>query len=147
MTGPPPAERPVLVIDRAGGRRSAPRWSRRRGWCSRSWLCGRAVDDGQAVAEQSSRSIAASLGRSKDAVARALRQLVGPAWSSGPRTATVAIGPVPRAVRYVVDLRLSGLRLPAEPVAAATSTTPGPRRTSHVTANTPDDPRSNSQLF
>ena len=72
--------------------------------------------DGQAVAEQSVRTVADSLGRSKDAVARALRQLV-------------AAGLVARAeerhgfsgrfvgVRYVVDLRLAGLRLPADAVA------------------------------
>ena len=71
--------------------------------------------DGQAVAEQSVRTMAESLGRSKDAVARALRQLA-------------AAGLVARAeerhgfsgrfvgVRYVVDLRLAGLRLPADPI-------------------------------
>ena len=86
--------------------------------------------DGQAVAEQSVRTVADSLGRSKDAVARALRQLT-------------AAGLVARAeerhgfsgrfvgVCYVVDLRLAGLRLPSDPVASigqAPSPPPPPRQ-------------------
>ena len=75
--------------------------------------------DGQVVAEQSVRTLAVALGRSKDAVARALRQLLD-------------IGLVERdesrhgfsgrfvGVHYVIDLRAAGLRLPAEPVSAAT---------------------------
>jgi len=81
------------------------------------------VIDSQAVAEQSVRTIAESVGRSKDAVARALRQLV-------------AVGLIDRGEsrhgfsgrftggHYVVDLRAAGLRLPAEPVAAPVAPTP-----------------------
>ena len=79
--------------------------------------------DGQAVAEQSIRSLADSLGRSKDATARALRQLID-------------AGLVERAeerhgfsgrfvgVRYVIDLRSAGLRLPAEPIASQAEAMP-----------------------
>jgi len=74
---------------------------------------------GQVVAEQSVRTLAVALGRSKDAVARALRQLLD-------------IGLVERdesrhgfsgrfvGVHYVIDLRAAGLRLPAEPASTAT---------------------------
>jgi len=103
--------------------------------------------DGQAVAEQSVRTLAESLGRSKDAVSRVLRQLV-------------ATGLVVRAeerhglsgrfvgVYYIVDLRQAGLRLPVD---AATSVDvappPPPPRTSPFAP--PDQPvhPSTAQLF
>jgi len=81
------------------------------------------VIDSQAVAEQSARTIAESVGRSKDAVARALRQLV-------------AVGLIDRGEsrhgfsgrftggHYVVDLRAAGLRIPAPPVTPPTASPP-----------------------
>ena len=73
--------------------------------------------DGQAVAEQSVRTVADSLGRSKDAVARALRQLVATGFVARAEERHGFSGRFV-GVRYVVDLRLAGLRLPADAVAS-----------------------------
>ena len=113
MTGPGPQRTVLVLTDRAASVRASLEPT---AWVVLEELALRAdLIDGQAVAEQSVRTMAESLGRSKDAVARALRQLA-------------AAGLVARAeerhgfsgrfvgVRYVVDLRLAGLRLPADPV-------------------------------
>jgi DNA-binding transcriptional MocR family regulator len=118
VTGPR-AEQPVLVLtERALAVRAALEPT---AWIVLEELAVRAAHvDGQAVAEQSARTVAESVGRSKDAVSRALRQL------------TVA-GLIERAEsrhgfsgrftggHYVVDLRAAGLRLPAAPVATPTA--------------------------
>lgn len=105
------------------------------------------IIDGQAMAEQSVRTLADALGRSKDAVSRGLRQLV-------------AAGLVVRAeerhgfsgrfvgVHYIVDLRQAGLRLPAD---AATSVDvappPPPPRTSPFAPRDQPVHTSTAQLF
>ena len=138
MTGPGPQRTVLVLTDRAASVRASLEPT---AWVVLEELALRAdLIDGQAVAEQSVRTVADSLGRSKDAVARALRQLA-------------TAGLVARAeerhgfsgrfvgVRYVVDLRLAGLRLPADPV---TSTDvpplppPPPRPVSPF--NSPDPP-------
>lgn len=82
-------EHPVLVLtERALAVRSALEPT---AWIVIEELAGRAVlVDGQIVAEQSARTVAESVGRSKDAVARALRQLTdaGLGWSSEASPAT-----------------------------------------------------------
>ena len=113
MTGPRSEQTLLVLTDRAAAVRASLEPT---AWVVLEELALRSdLIDGQAVAEQSVRTMAESLGRSKDAVARALRQLA-------------AAGLVARAeerhgfsgrfvgVRYVVDLRLAGLRLPADPV-------------------------------
>jgi len=113
VTGPGPQRTVLVLTDRAASVRASLEPT---AWVVLEELALRAdLIDGQAVAEQSVRTVAESLGRSKDAVARALRQLA-------------IAGLVARAeerhgfsgrfvgVRYVVDLRLAGLRIPADPV-------------------------------
>jgi len=115
VTGGQPERTVLVVTDRAASVRASLEPT---AWVVVEELALRSdLIDGQAVAEQSVRTLAESLGRSKDAVARALRQLV-------------AAGLVARVeerhgfsgrfvgVRYVVDLRLAGLRLPADAVAS-----------------------------
>jgi len=113
VTGTGPQGTVLVLTDRAASVRASLEPT---AWVVLEELALRAdLIDGQAVAEQSVRTVAESLGRSKDAVARALRQLA-------------IAGLVARAeerhgfsgrfvgVRYVVDLRLAGLRIPADPV-------------------------------
>lgn len=113
------AEQPVLVLtERALGVRAALEPT---AWIVLEELAMRAVHvDGQAVAEQSARTVAESVGRSKDAVARGLRQLTD--------AGLVERGPSRHGFsgrftggHYVVDLRAAGLRLPAAPVATPTA--------------------------
>lgn len=114
MTGS--TERSVLVLtDRAVTvrRRLEPV-----AWLVLEELAMRAVViDGLVSAEESVRSIAGELGRSKDSVARALRQLTTAGLverfdERGEQSGRFT------GVRYVVDLRAVGLRLPAEPAPA-----------------------------
>jgi DNA-binding MarR family transcriptional regulator len=107
-----PAERPVLLItaDARGVRASLEPTA----WIVLEELALRArVEDGQVVAEESSRSIADSLGRSKDAVARALRQLVDRGLIERAAGRHGRNGQF-LAVRYVIELQASGLRLASE---------------------------------
>lgn len=76
--------------------------------------------DGQALAEQSARTVADSVGRSKDAVARALRQLTAAGLIERGESRHGFSGRFTGG-HYVVDLRATGLRLPAAPVAAPTA--------------------------
>ncbi len=70
------------------------------------------VADGQVVVEHSARSLGESMGRSRDSVARAFRQLVAEglieraehrSWGSGRFT----------GVHYVLDLDAAGLQIPS----------------------------------
>jgi hypothetical protein len=124
----PRAEQPVLVLTQ--GALAVRSMLEPTAWLVLEELALRAEHvDGQAVAEQSARTIAESVGRSKDAVARALRQLTD-------------VGLIERAEsrhgfsgrftggHYVVDLRAAGLRLPAAhvaPLAAAPPVVAPPR--------------------
>lgn len=83
--------------------------------------------DGQAVAEQSARTIALSVGRSKDAVARALRTLLAEELIERGGSRHGFSGRF-TGMHYVVDLRAAGLRLPAEPITATTSAPAAPRQ-------------------
>ena len=76
--------------------------------------------DGQAVAEQSARTVAESVGRSKDAVARALRQLTAAGLIERGESRHGFSGRFTGG-HYVVDLRAAGLRLPAAPVTTPTA--------------------------
>ena len=138
MTGPRSEQTLLVLTDRAAAVRASLEPT---AWVVLEELALRSdLIDGQAVAEQSVRTMAESLGRSKDAVARALRQLA-------------AAGLVARAeerhgfsgrfvgVRYVVDLRLAGLRIPVDPVASTDVPPlppPPPRPVSPF--NSPDPP-------
>lgn len=109
------AEPPVLVLTeralvvRAGLEPTA--------WIVLEELAMRAVHvDGQPVAEQSARTVADSVGRSKDAVARALRQLTDAGLVERGESRHGFSGRFTGG-HYVVDLRAAGLRLPAAPVA------------------------------
>jgi DNA-binding transcriptional ArsR family regulator len=82
---------------------------------------------GQAMAEQSVRMLAESLGRSRDAVGRALRQLTAAGLVTRADERHVASGRFV-GVRYVVDLRGAGPRLPADPADLAAPPSP-PRPT------------------
>ncbi len=79
--------------------------------------------DGQAVAEQSARTIAESVGRSKDAVARALRKLLAEELIERGESRHGFSGRF-TGMHYVIDLRAAGLRLPAEPITASTASAP-----------------------
>lgn len=109
------AEQPVLVLtERALAVRAALEPT---AWIVLEELALRAVHvDGQAVAEQSARTLAASVGRSKDAVARALRQLTDGGLIERGESRHGFSGRFTGG-HYVVDLRAAGLRLPAAPVA------------------------------
>lgn len=86
--------------------------------------------DGQAVAEQSARTIAESVGRSKDAVARALRTLLGQELIERGESRHGFSGRF-TGMHYLVDLHAAGLRLPAEPIIEPTAPRPAapPQRT------------------
>ena len=144
MTGPAP-ERSVLVLtERAVVVRAELEPT---AWVVLEELALAAtVADASVIADHNARSLGASLGRSKDAMARALRQLI-------------EVGLVERAedrharsgrfvgTHYLVDVRAAGLRLPAETVPAVASPTT-PRR--KVTGfSSPDEPiaPSSRQLF
>lgn len=109
------AEQPVLVLtERALAVRTALEPT---AWTVLEELAVRAVHvDGQAVAEQSARTVAESVGRSKDAVARALRQLTVAGLIERGESRHGFSGRF-NGGHYVVDLRAAGLRLPAAPVA------------------------------
>lgn len=109
-------EQPVLVLtERALAVRAALEPT---AWIVLEELAMRAVHlDGQAVAEQSARTVAESVGRSKDAVARALRQLTEAGLVERGESRHGFSGRFTGG-HYVVDLRAAGLRLPAAPVAA-----------------------------
>ena len=115
------AERPVLVVtERALVVRAA---LEPLAWVVLEELALRSVPvDGLAVAEQSARTVAESVGRSKDAVARALRQL---AEAGLVERGTSRHGMSGRfgGGHYVVDLRAAGVRLPAGPVASSPAMT------------------------
>jgi len=145
VTGPRPDRTVLVLTERAASVRASLEPT---AWLVLEELALRSnLIDGQAVAEQSVRTAAESLGRSKDAVARALRQLV-------------AAGLVARAeerhgfsgrfvgVRYIVDLRLAGLRLPADPVAPIdlSPPPPPPRQSPFEPPDLPVSPPS-AQLF
>lgn len=113
------AEQPVLVLtERALGVRAALEPT---AWIVLEELAVCAVHvDGQVVAEQSARTVANSVGRSKDAVARALRQLTDAGLIERGESRHGFSGRFTGG-HYVVDLRAAGLRLPAAPVAAPTA--------------------------
>jgi len=94
-------------------------------------------DDDLYVAEVSARAIAESLGRSRDAVTRALRQLVDLGLVERGESRVAHSGRFTRG-SYVVDLRAAGLRLPAAPVVAPT--TPPARPTASVRPDLPPPP-------
>ena len=141
----PSAERTALIITHQaiGWRRSLEPTA----WVVLEELALRsAIVDGQAVAEQSVRTLAEALGRSRDAVSRGLRQLT-------------ASGLVTRAegrhgfsgrfvgVHYIVDLRLAGLRLPADATSSDVPPPSPPPRTSPFAPPDPPVPPSDAQLF
>ncbi len=149
MTGPTPP-RPVLVLtERAVVVRAALEPT---AWLVLEELAmGATPSDAGVVADHTARSLGASLGRSKDAVARALRQLIEVGLVERAETRHARSGQFV-GTRYLVDLRSSGLRLPAEPVAAETVPTPRiPARTPAPIAGftTPDEPTTSTsrQLF
>lgn len=109
------AEQPVLVLtERALAVRAVLEPT---AWIVLEELAVRAVHvDGQAVAEQSARKVAESVGRSKDAVSRALRQLTAAGLIERGESRHGFSGRFTGG-HYVVDLRAAGLRLPAAPVA------------------------------
>ncbi len=72
--------------------------------------------DEQFVAEQSARIIAAALSRSKDAVARALRQLADKGFISRADARHHHFSGRFVGAHYYIDLCAAGLRLPADPV-------------------------------
>lgn len=113
------AEQPVLVLtERALTVRAALEPT---AWIVLEELAVRSVHvDGQVVAEQSARTIADSVGRSKDAVSRALRQLTAAGLIERGESRHGFSGRFTGG-HYVVDLRAAGLRLPAAPVAAPTA--------------------------
>ena len=113
MTGPR-ATQPVLILtEHALAVRSALEPT---AWVVLEQLALRAVHiDGQAVAEESARTLAEAVGRSKDAVTRALRQLADAGLVERGESRHAFSGRF-SAGHYVVDLRASGLRLPTETV-------------------------------
>jgi hypothetical protein len=115
----PPLERSVLVLtDQALAVRARLEPT---AWIVLEELAVQATHvDGQAVAEQSARSIAESVGRSKDAVARALRTLLAEELIERGESRHGFSGRF-AGMHYVVDLRAAGLRLPAEPITATAS--------------------------
>lgn len=113
------AEQPVLVLtERALAVRSALEPT---AWIVLEELAMCAVHvEGQAVAEQSARTVADSVGRSKDAVARALRQLTDAGLIERGESRHGFSGRFTGG-HYIVDLRAAGLRLPAAPIATPTA--------------------------
>ncbi len=109
------AEQPVLVLtEQALAVRTTLEPT---AWIVLEQLAMRAIHvDGQVVAEQSARTVADSVGRSKDAVARALRQLTDAGLIERGESRHGFSGRFTGG-HYVVDLRAAGLRLPAAPVA------------------------------
>jgi DNA-binding transcriptional MocR family regulator len=82
-------------------------------WVVLEQLAMSATDvDGQVVSEQSVRTLAASLGRSKDAVARAVRQLAASGLVERTENRHGFSGRFTGA-HYLIDLQAAGLRLPA----------------------------------
>lgn len=115
MTGPGPQRTVLVLTERAASVRASLEPT---AWVVLEELALRAdLIDGQAVAEQSVRTVAESLGRSKDAIARALRQLASAELVARAEDRHGFSGRFV-GVRYVVDLRLAGLRLPADAVAS-----------------------------
>lgn len=112
-------EQPVLLLtERALAVRSTLEPT---AWLVLEELAVRAVHvDGQVVAEQSARTVAESVGRSKDAVARALRQLIDAGLVERGESRHGFSGRFTGG-HYVVDLRAAGLRLPATPGATPTA--------------------------
>jgi hypothetical protein len=121
VTGPR-AEEPVLVLtERARVVRAALEPT---AWIVLEELAVCAVHlDGQSVAEQSARTLAESVGRSKDAVARALHQLIDVGLIERGESRHGFSGRFTGG-HYVVDLRAAGLRLPAAPVTPVPSPPP-----------------------
>ncbi|MCC5950731.1 MAG: MarR family transcriptional regulator [Acidimicrobiia bacterium] len=113
------AEQPVLVLtQRALAVRSSLEPT---AWIVLEELAVRAEHiDGQVVAEQSARTLAESVGRSKDAVARALRQLSDAGLIERGESRHGFSGRFTGG-HYIVDLRVAGLRLPTVPVAPTTA--------------------------
>ncbi len=109
-------EQPVLVLrERALAVRATLEPT---AWMVLEELALRAVPvDGQVVAEQSARTVAESVGRSKDAVARALRQLVDAGLVERGESRHGFSGRFTGG-HYVVDVRAAGLGLPAAPATA-----------------------------
>jgi hypothetical protein len=145
----PPLERSVLVLtDQALAVRARLEPT---AWIVLEELALRATHvDGQAIAEQSARSIAESVGRSKDAVARALRTLLAEELIERGESRHGFSGRF-AGMHYVIDLRAAGMRLPAEPITATASAPAAPQRQPNIppppsAAPVPDEPRT-TRLF
>lgn len=123
MTAPRP-ERTVLVLtERAAGVRASLELT---AWLVLEELAlGSVLVDGQAVAGQTVRTMGDSLGRSKDAIGRALRQLLDAGLVGRAETRHGFSGRFVGA-HYVVDLRAAGMRLPTDPVTVPVTPPPPP---------------------